>query len=364
MNDLDDLLDSAAVDLRAAVDRLLTEEPYELAPATAEITCPVVGLPQRGARRVLVAVSLGVAAAVVGGLIAAGSRSGGDTTIATPPESLSTFAPLHLATTPTGYATGQKVTRPPGISDVRAAILVKRDASGKVVDKVIARAGTLSEFAGTNTALTVPPNLAGATDGSIQFSSTEEIVRLQFQLVVGRRLLLEAHHPDNLTTERLAGEMQQLVAVLRIDDTNDISVTSALPVGWEFVAAGNEPENAVPTSVQAFEVDRPDGGAKIIVSDIGSDDPALPYWEMLDTLTPLTVRGHDGFVSLDTNVYTGSATPVPTLIWQEGPGHWVTLRADGMSTDQLTALAETLTAADGEWTSGTAGTTTTTTLAP
>lgn len=52
--------------------------------------------------------------------------------------------------------------------------------------------------------------------------------------------------------------------------------------------------------------------------------------------------------------------PVPTLIWPDSSGRWVTVRADGVTTEQLLDLAGRLTPVAGDWTSDTATTTTTT----
>lgn len=50
------------------------------------------------------------------------------------------------------------------------------------------------------------------------------------------------------------------------------------------------------------------------------------------------LRGRAGYLSLDSNP-TGNVAPVPILIWPEADGHGTTLRADGLTAEQLLDVA-------------------------
>ena len=372
MNRLDDLLDTAAADLQRAVNDMAPDvrlhadrhdvDEFELAATHA--TRPT-------ARRALLAGAVGVAAAAAVAIMVVASdtsdrrRPAGVSTTAVSAPSGAVFAPLELAATPPGYALAGQVERPAGGGDVKTAVFVRRDPIGAVIQKAVVRVGHLSRYGGAaSPARAAPANLPNATDGGVLIDASIGIIRIEYALDAAGNLILETHQADartttnTTTTAATVAQMDQIVAALRIAPSNDISVDGTLPDRWELAVAGNEPENVTSTLVQAFEIDTPDGGAKIIISNIATDDPAFPYWAMTDTLTPLVVRGHDGHLSLDTTY--GGPIPVPTLIWPEAPGHWVTLRADGMTTDRLVQLANELTTADHNWSpDGTPATTTT-----
>lgn len=369
MNRLDDLLDRAADDLHHAVDRMFTEAPLDArGPTGTEMAFPHADLPRGGARRVLAIASGVVAVVVVGALVVASGPSHrntpiGASTTASPTPASSSFRPLELPDTPRGYAAVPRVIRPAARDGVKSAVVIKRNGAGAVIDRVIMRAGDLGRYGNPPLRrIFAPTNLPTASDGTVSVNATNGTVRIEFSIGSASSLILEAHHPDPLTREQLATEMEQIVPVLSLAPSNDLSIDGTLPAGWELAVAGNEPETVVPTYLQAFEVDRPDGGAKIIVSNLPINDPGVPYWEMLDTLTTIEVRGHAGHLSLDSHAYVGP-TPVPTLIWQEAAGHWVTLRADGMTTEQLLDVADRLTPVSGDWVPQGGDATTTTALA-
>lgn len=368
MTRLDDLLDTAADDLRDAVDRMLasTAQPITATPGH-EIEARELAH-RRPSRRVLVSASVGLAAAAVLGLLAlAPGRSndepgiGASTTVSANPTP--TFRPLELPDSPAGYVELPKIVRPAVRDQLRSAVFVKRDGAGNIIERVIARAGDTSQSGRTARRIFSSDNLPTAFDGSVAFSDGTDDVYVQFALGGDANLVLEAHHGDSLTRDALATEMVGIVAVLRLSLANDISFDGALPEGWEMAVTGQEPWNVGPTYVQVFEVDQPDGGAKVIVSNLPSTDPGMPYWEMVDTLTPIEVRGRAGFLSLD-STQTGNLAPVPILIWPESDGHWVTLRADGLTAEQLLEVAARLRPADGEWTAGSNRNAATTTSLP
>jgi hypothetical protein len=238
---------------------------------------------------------------------------------------------------------------------VRATVFVQRDAQANITERVIVRLGALSLYNGTQT-ITPPPNLTTATTGDIYMDRPSRTVRVEYGLGALGNLDLEAYHPDEQTDGTLTDQMQQLAAALDVTAGKGISVTGSLPPGWTLAAAGVEPEQAVPSFYQAFEVDSSDGGAKIGIENRMTNDAGYPYWVMDQTLQPVQIRGHAGYVT--TQDFFGQAnnpgsptvsdptTSATMLIWEEAPGHWVTMWVADQTTEQAVALATTLVAID------------------
>jgi hypothetical protein len=378
MNMLDDLLDDAAADLQRVVARVPI-------PTSFDVDGLGVGGRDRRSgsgrptamrfRRILV--TSAAAALVVGGLIWI-ERRPTDSPSDTPPLSTSTsptttplfdaaHVPLQLTPAPAGYALVGQFVRPAGVMRLRSAVFVQRDAQGAIVGRVLARLGDLS-LIGTSEGtsqpgfyqqpITPPPNLTTATTGSLYIEQDSRVIHVQFPLGDLGNLMLDSYHLDAATDLATAAQMQQIVAALQISASGDITVPGSLPDGWGLATAGVEPEVAIQRFEQNFEVDTPDGGNRILLYNLMTADAGIPYWEMDETLEPLEVRGHAGFVSTHTQVappaglpnVAGSALARTTLIWLEAPAHWVILRGEGMTTDQLVAIANQLTAASsGEW---------------
>ena len=259
--------------------------------------------------------------------------------------------PLELSMAPAGLQLVGQAVRPAGGEDVRAAVFVKRDAQNNITERVIARFGAIGLYGGSQQ-VTPPANLPTATSGSIFIDRSGRTVRVEYGLGTLGNLALDAYRPDEGTDGALSDEMQQIAATLQVDAGRDIRVTATLPDGWTLATVGTEPEQGVPSFYQAFEVDSPDGGAKLMIDNRMVNDSGYPYWEMSRTLQPVEIRGHSGYVtthdygplSPDPNapVVTDPTNAATILIWEEAPGHWVTMWVADNTTDQAIALANGL----------------------
>ena len=353
MTDLDHRLESAGAALHRAVSHVPTDP----------ITAQRKGVPRpadRGApRRAVLVAAAALIVLGAGGLVLIERRP--DQGPANPPAAASTTAPtavpaptirpLELAAAPKGLKLVAQAVRPANGGNVRAAVFVERDAQANITERVIVRLGALSLYNGTQN-ITPPPNLPTATTGDIYIDRPGRTVRVEYGLGALGNLALEAYHPDQQTDATLSDQMQQLAASLDVTAGQAISVTGSLPPGWTLATAGVEPEQAVPSYYQAFEVDTPDGGAKIGIENRMTNDPAYPYWVMAQTLQPVQVRGHAGYVTTqdffadahnpDSPTVTDPTTSVTALIWEEAPGHWITMSVADQTTEQAVALATTL----------------------
>ena len=394
MNTLDDLLDAAAIDLHRAVAQV----PIPSSFAADELS--VVRRQSPGAReamyrsRRILVVAAAIAAFVVGGLFLI-ERRPADRPADNPGPSVSTpttvplFDPAHqpvaLTKAPAGYAlVGQFVRPAGGGQNLRSAVFVHRDAQGIIDRKILARFGNfqlIETVDGTlptldpgfyQQAVTPPPNLAAATPGSnVYIELDARVIHLQFPLGDLGSLTLDSFNVDTANDLVVTQQMQQIAATLQLTPTA-IDVSGTLPDGWALAVAGAEPETVNQNFSQAFEVDTPDGGNKVIISNMSTNDAGMPYWEMDETLQPIDIRGHAGFVSTHHYPPTNTNAPPPanpsvatTLIWPESPGHWVVLRADDMDTEHALALASQLTpASNGQWQQPGAPGATTTTIDP
>lgn len=196
------------------------------------------------------------------------------------------------------------------------------------------------------------------------------VIHVQFPLGDLGSLTLDSFHLDAATDLAAAEQMEQIAATLQLTSAA-VNVVGALPDGWELAVAGAEPETVTQTYFQAFEVDTPDGGNKILISNMTTNDAGMPYWQMDETLKPMEIRGHAGFLSTHQYPPTDTNAPPPanpakatTLIWPETPGHWVIVRADDMDTEQVLAFANQLTPANNAQWQMPGAPATTTTLSP
>ena len=394
MNTLDDLLDAAAADLQRAVAQVPTPSSF-----AADELSVVYRRSERTqaatyrSRRILVAAAA-IAVFVVGGLFLI-ERRPADRPANNPNPSVSTSTtvplfdpadpPLGLTNTPTGFAlVGQSVRPAGGGQNLRSAIFVHRDAQGIIDGKVLARTGNFQLIGPVDGSLippdpsvfyqqpvTPPSNLTAATSGNVYIEQDARVIHLQFPLGDLGSLTLDSFNLDAATDLVVAEQLQLIAATLELTPTA-VNVTGALPEGWELGVSGIEPETVNQNFFQAFEVDTPAGGNKVNISNLSTTDAGMPYWEMDETLQPIDIRGHAGFVSTHTYPPTSPNFPPPanpaeatTLIWPEAPGHWVILRADDMNTEQVIALANQLTRANnGQWQLPGAPSPTTTTISP
>jgi hypothetical protein len=395
MNTLDDLLDTAAAELQRAVAQVPV--PSHLATDELRVGYRQHGKgrpPSYGFRRLAVA-GAALAALVVGGLLMIERRpaahpadspepSTSTVTTTTTPVFEATRPPLELTTTPDGYAlVGQSVRPSGGGQNLRSAIVVHRDAQGTIDGKVLARFGNfqlIGPVDGTllppdpgfyQQAVTPPSNLTSATSGNVYIELDNRVIHVQYPLGDLGSLTLDSYHLDAATDLARAQQMQQIAAALQLTPAA-VAVTGALPDGWELAVAGAEPLTVTETYVQAFEVDTPNGGDKMLISNMTTNDSGMPYWQMDETLQPIDIRGHAGFVSTHRYPPTNPNLPPPgnpakatTLIWAETPGHWVIVRADDMDTEQVLAIANQLSPAkNGQWHQPGALAATTTTSSP
>lgn len=263
--------------------------------------------------------------------------------------------PLAFPTAPDGYALAGQSVRP-AVNDgaVRGAVFVKRDATNAIVERVLVELTDDAYNGAPGLALPSPANLAPVSASSSRVVGPGMLVA-EYGLGDRGRLRLWAYHDDPATYGTVTDAMQAVAAALSITPGQDLGAAGTLPEGWSLVAAGS-PERTEPDYFQAFELDRPDGGKPVTVDNRFTDDQGFPYWMAYQTLQPITVRGHMGFITF----YNAS----PMLIWEEVPGQWVTLFATGMTTDEALALADQLApVATANWgPDGVAVPTTTTTL--
>ncbi len=296
--------------------------------------------------------------------------------------------PLELTNIPAGYALVGQVVRPAGGGqNLRSAVFVHRDAQKIIDGKVLARFGNfglIGPIDGTllppepgysQQAVTPPTNLNAATSGNVYIEQDSRMIHLQFPLGDLGSLRLDSYNLDARTDQAVAQQMQQIAAKLQLNPAA-IAVTGPLPDGWELAVSGAEPVTVNQTFVQTFDADTSVGSNKIasskhiVVSNMATNDSGMPYWEMDETLQPLDIRGHRGFVT--THQYPIQPAPaIPgrtiatTLIWPETPGHWVVIRADDINTAQLLALANQLTeATNSQWQQPGTPSPTTTTINP
>jgi hypothetical protein len=388
MKTLDDLLDAAAVDLYRAVAHVQTPVARGLDTNDVSVRNRQPGRGSNyGSRRLLV-VGIAIAAFVVGGLLMIQRRPAtqpGDSpersisTVASTPTTPvfdTTHPPLELASTPARYSlVVQSVLPFERSQDLRSAIFVHRDAEGTIDGKVLARFGSFQIIGPTDGSLlppqegfyqqaVIPPtNLAAATSGNVYIELDNRLVLVQYPLGDLGSLTLTSYHVDAATDLSLAQEMQQIAATLQLTPAA-ITVHGPLPDRWDLAVAGAEPVTVTETYIQDFM----SGISAIHISNIATNDVAMPYWQMNETLQPLDIRGHAGYVSTHRYppLYANASPPsnpatATILIWPETAGHWVIVRADDMNIEQTLALAEDLTPASyGQWQlSGTSVATTT-----
>lgn len=279
--------------------------------------------------------------------------------------------PLGLSATPQGYALRGQGVRPSTGESTRGAVFVKRDGSGTIVERVVLYLRDDIYRGAPGTAIPIPANLAPAEGSELQFFTPNRTVRLSYGLFERGHLILEAYHEDRTTSGALTDAMQAIAASLVIAADSDLVPSGDLPEGWSLATSGPQPWDVAGPYVQAFEVDQPDGGNKVMVENwfVG---PGFPYWMAYQTLQPVTVRGHEGYVTFSNEFGPDGTTATPTnessmLIWEEAPGHWVTLWAGGMTTEQAVAIADQLLAVSstdwvplGDFAGAATGTTTTT----
>ncbi len=383
MNTLDERLDAAAADLQRAVDQVPIDSVFGERNGSG-------GSGDAARRTRLLGAAAAIALVIVGLVLIERRPTDPPVTI---PERTTTSAvplfdttspPLELTEVPAGYASVGQIIRPVDDGNIRSAVFVKRDTEGHVVAKVRARVGDFGGMGSVDGTLippspgfyqelvTPPTNLPAATWGQIFIAEQSRIIYVNFDLGTVGKLELESYHLDSTTDLDTADQMLAIAATLDLATAPNIGVAGSLPDGWEVAVTGLEPGYATQEFFQGFEVDVPVGGNKILISNWMTSDVGMPFWEMDDTLEPFDVRGHAGFVSTVVYPPTDPNAPPPpnatgstSLIWLEAPGHWVTLRGDDMSTEQVLALAEQLTPApDGQWGAVTPSTVTTTTDGP
>lgn len=367
MKALDEVLDAAAADIRRATEQL---------PIPTTFPDDGVRLVRRRESHMRVLVGAAAVALLVVGIAWIQARPT-DSPSVIPSDVTSTSLagpgvaslPLELTQTPPGYAMVGQVVRPRAEVNLRSAVFVKRDPQGEVIDKVVVRVGDFSLVGfEQGEIVSAPANLPTAGTGRRVIEESSRVVHVEFLVRDFGHLDLASYHQDATTDLQVADQMLAMAATLDLS-TADISVVGSLPDGWELAVSGLEPGYATEEIFQAFEVDVPEGGNKILISNWMTTDLGMPYWEMDETLDPINVRGHSGFVSTITYPPSDPTAPPPpnaggstSLIWMEAPGHWVTLRGHDMNVEQVLALAEQLTpAVSGQWgeTTGVAVTTTT-----
>ena len=367
MKALDEVLDAAAADIRRATEQL---------PIPTTFPDDGVRLVRRRESHMRVLVGAAAVALLVVGIVWIQARPT-DSPSVIPSDVTSTSLagpgvaslPLELTQTPPGYAMVGQVVRPRAEVNLRSAVFVKRDPQGEVIDKVVVRVGDFSLVGfEQGEIVSAPANLPTAGTGRRVIEESSRVVHVEFLVRDFGHLDLASYHQDATTDLQVADQMLAMAATLDLS-TADISVVGSLPDGWELAVSGHEPGYVAEEFFQAFEVDVPEGGNKILISNWMTTDVGMPYWEMDETLDPINVRGHSGFVSTIAYPPSDPTAPPPpnaggstSLIWMEAPGHWVTLRAHDMDVGQVLALADQLTpAVSGQWgeTTGVAVTTTT-----
>ena len=382
MKPLDDLLNAAAAEVRSAAEQV---------PIPSTFPDDGTRFARQSGSRTSLLVGAAAVVLVVGGIVWIQSRATEPPSVVPAVITSTTVElfdgaspPLELAVAPPGYADVGQIVRSIGDVDIRSAVFVKRDTNGEIIGKVRARVG---DFGGAGSVdgtlfppspelyqelVTPPANLPTATWGQIFIAEEGRIIYVNFHLGTLGKLELESYHLDAATDLETADQMFVIAAALDLTTTDTIGVVGPLPEGWELAVTGLEPGFATQEFFQGFEVDVPEGGNRIFISNWMTNDVGMPYWEMDDTLEPIAVRGHAGFVSsVEYPAQDPNAPPPPnasgstSLIWLEAPGHWVTLRGHDMTTEQVLALAEQLTpSANGQWGEVSGSTVTTTTASP
>lgn len=299
----------------------------------------------------------GLALLVAGVSLAKGDRTQvGDTPTTSPPTTtvapVAVQQPLALSTAPDGYApvgyalAGQG-TRPAGGEATRGAVFVQRDATGAIVERVVVYLRDDIYRGEPGIGIPIPQNLAPAEGSALTDFTGDGVARLDYGLFERGYLILEAHYENRTSSGALTDAMQAIAASLLITPGQDLATSGSLPEGWSLATASAPPEEVVPSYFQAFEKAQPGSGNKITVDNRFLVDPGFPYWVAFQTMQPVIVRGHAGYDTFNYDYGTGGDTPQPTdvssmLIWEEAPGHWVTLWAGGMTTEQALALADQL----------------------
>ena len=317
----------------------------------------------------------GLAIVMAGVALAQGRRDNdaGTPTAPVPATTLAprpTLRPLALPTVPKRFALAGQGIRPVADENVRGAVFVKRDADNVQIERVIVRLSDEVYRGEPGLQIPIPANLAPAEGSAITLFNSNRAVQMDYGLGNRGSLVLFAYHDDPSSYGALTDEMQQIAATLSFTPGQPIGTVGTLPEGWSLAAAGSLPYDVAPSYVQAFEIDRPDGGNKVIVENRFLHDASFPYWSEFQHMLSLTttIRGHAGFVTVVNNYGPDGASVEPVnvssmLTWEESPDQWVTLWAGGMTTEQALALADQLVSVPvADWGSkGDFATTTTTT---
>lgn len=317
-------------------------------------------------------VGLAAVAIVVAGVYAAkGDRRVSDAPTTPVPSTVDmpvVESPVALSTVPEGFRPDGRSVRPAGGEATVGAVFVQRDTGGTMTERVVAYLRDDIYRGQPGIGVPTPANLQPVEGSSLTLFTPTRSVRLEYGLGDRGYLILVADHDDLSTTGALTDAMQAIAASLAVEPGLQLGVAGDLPEGWSLATASAPPEEVVPAFYQAFEVDQPDGGNKIMVDNRFIQDSGYPYWVAYQTLAPVTVRGHEGFVTFHNEYGPSGDTPEPTnesamLIWEETPGHWVTLWAGGMTTEEALALADQLVPVPvGDWGAEGGFATTTTTL--
>ncbi len=269
-------------------------------------------------------------------------------------------APLKLPATPSGYLFAGIGLRPLTGNQFASAVFIHRDTDGNVTGKLIARAGggqvcaalELTSQLIASVSVVVPANLVGATGGRFYAEPQYRHLSLGYVLGDGRYLCFDMFNADESTDAAAEATMQAIAAAIAIGPGNSLAVQTPLPDGWVFAAVGPEPLN-IKTFYQGYSTSLADREVQhhLEIDNVYTADDGLHYWLTEESLQPITVRGHQGYVTSHQYVpgenawgggVQGGRTDVHTLIWQEIPGTWTIIRGDDMSTEQLLAVADEL----------------------
>jgi hypothetical protein len=281
--------------------------------------------------------------------------------------SLPVFRPLALSTSPGGDVFTGLGVRPASGEATHGAVFVKRDGQG-ITERVTARLRAEIYRGNPGQGIPIPANLAPAVGSAVTAFTQSRTLRVEYGLGDRGDLIFDAYHDDPSSNAALSNAIQTIAAQLSVIPGHDITVTGALPDGWSLAATGTPPEELVPSYHQT--IDLAAGGHRIIVENRFVDDPAFPFWMSCQTLVPVTVRGHAGYVTFDNDYGPDGTTVKPTkrrsmLIWEESPENWVTLLATDLTSAQAIALADELVPAPvTSWQADTSAAATTTTISP
>ena len=364
MNNLDDRLDAAAADLRRALDAVTHSGATGVLDRRDRGADPTLAWQanERPSRRNVGSIAAAaVLVAGVVGLYVVQTRPGpsnsdhADAPVVSDPGP----PPLQLLTTPSGYLLGASGLSQLTGDQFASAVFVHRDVNGSVTGKLTARAGAAQNCAansphqlGIESVVSLPSNLPTVTSGHFYADSQFRHLSLGYVLGAAGQLCLDMFNADASTDSAAAETMQAIAAALTIGPGNTIGVQAPLPQGWVLAAPGPEPSN-IKTFYQGYSTSLADRQVwqRLTVSHIYTGADGLRFWLTDETLQPVTVRGHQGYVTAHRYVpgenawgggVEGGRIDVHTLMWQENPGTWTTLRGDDMSTDQLLALADQL----------------------